>query len=260
MNRWSYVWITWLVSFSGFAHSKALFSQPHMKDGCTAHLYDVEHTSEDSSDAMTPMLHLQPDNDQWQRRAFRLVQLMNSIWAGENERGHFQFKSTYFSVDTVDESVKRACDTVYHPRALQPALLLWQRNHDPAFTTMFSAWMDTWVDATARAERGKPAGVLPSAIHWPEGTIGGVGKNWWDPENHSTDPLYVFPSEMPLITPRLGAWKEVVLAGGLEGTQVSLTCVGHSTAVAKCKVSYCCWVHGRGWGRTPVMIDGSYSS
>ena len=34
--------------------------------------------------------------------------------------------------------------------------------------------MDTWVDAAERAERGKPAGIIPSAIHWPDGQAGGA--------------------------------------------------------------------------------------
>ena len=204
MWRW---WVPVLIGFSDpkinaaqERFSEALLNQKHMLGGYTNRVYDVEHTAEDSSDAMTPMLHLHPDGDQWKKRALRLVQLMKTLWAGENERGYFQFKSTYFSVDKVDESAKRACDTVYHPRALQPALLLWQRTQVPALTELFCNWMDTWVDAAARAERGKPAGVIPSAVHWPDGSIGGVGKNWWDPENHSRDPLYVFPSEMRQMT------------------------------------------------------------
>ena len=60
--------------------------------------------------------------------------------------------------------------------------------------------MDTWVRAAASADRGKPAGVIPSAIHWPDGNIGGLGDAWWDPENHSEDPLYVFPSAMSQMT------------------------------------------------------------
>jgi hypothetical protein len=60
--------------------------------------------------------------------------------------------------------------------------------------------MDTWVEASVRADRGKPAGIIPSAIHWPEGEIGGLGKNWWNPENHSPkSKLYVWPSAMSLM-------------------------------------------------------------
>ena len=204
------MWRWWVPILMGFQDpeieaaqakfSTALLGQKHMRRGYTEHVYDVEHTSEDSSDAMTPMLHLVPESEAWQGRALRLVELSKGVWMGRNERDQLQFKSTYFSVDKVDESAKRACDTVYHPRALQPALLLWQRTHDPELTGLFTDWMDTWVDAAARTERGKPAGVIPSAVHWPDGNIGGIGANWWDPENHSRDPLYVFPSAMSQMT------------------------------------------------------------
>jgi hypothetical protein len=180
--------------------SRALLDQEHMRGGYTRNVHDVEHTSEDSSDVLTPMLHLAPDSAEWARHSMRLVELSESLWMGRNARGLLQYKSTYFSVDSVDESAKRACDTVYHPRVLQPVSLLWQRSRDPMLTRLFSDWMDTWVDAAAREERGKPAGVIPSAIHWPDGAIGGVGEHWWDPENHDKDPLYVFPSAMSQMT------------------------------------------------------------
>ncbi len=180
--------------------SEAMMNQPHMRDGYTNRIYDVEHTAEDSADVLTPMMHLQPENSVWQARALRLADLFEHLWTGVNERGHLQFKSTYFSVDQVDLREDRACDTVYHPRAVQPTLLLWQRTGDARLGRLFSAWMDTWVDAAARAERGKPAGIVPSAIHWPAGNIGGVGPDWWDPQNHSEPGLYRWPSALSLMS------------------------------------------------------------
>jgi len=94
----------------------------------------------------------------------------------------------------IDQDPQRACDTVYHPRAVQPALLYWQRTGDQRLGALFTAWMDTWVEAAGRAGRGKPAGIIPSAIHWPDGAIGGLGKDWWDPRNHGEATLYEWPS------------------------------------------------------------------
>jgi len=200
MWRW---WVPVLIAFDDpkiteaqQRFSTALMNQEHMKGGYTNHMYDVEHTAEDSSDAVTPMMFLKPDDDAWSARALRLAGLMEELWTGTNDRGHLQFKSTYFSAAGVSEDPRKACDTVYHARAVQPALLYWQRTGDARMKRLFSAWMDTWVDAAARAERGKPAGIIPSAIHWPEGAAGGLGKTWWNPENHSSDPLYVWPSAM----------------------------------------------------------------
>ncbi|MCC6487945.1 MAG: hypothetical protein IT364_10635, partial [Candidatus Hydrogenedentes bacterium] len=207
MWRW---WVPVLIAFDDpkitgaqERFSRALLAQPHMGGGYTSHVYDVEHTSEDSSDVLTPMMLLQPASDEWRGRAVRLAELMETLWTGVNERGFLQFKSTYFSATEVDPSPQKACDTVYHPRAMQPTLLLWQRTGDERLGKLFAGWMNAWADAAAREERGKPAGIVPSAIHWPEGSIGGLGKDWWDPENHNNDPLYVFPSAMPLMTQTL---------------------------------------------------------
>jgi hypothetical protein len=180
--------------------SRALMNQPHMKQGYTTRMSDVEHTAEDSADAVTPMMHLDPADDLWRRYALRLSEFMEERWTARNERGFLQFKSTYFTAETVDTNPQRACDTVYHPRVVQPALLYWQRTGDKRLTRLFSAWMDTWVDAAARTERGKPAGIIPTAIHWPDGKIGGLGPDWWDPRNHGEYTLYLYPSAMSLMT------------------------------------------------------------
>ncbi len=204
MWRW---WVPVLIGFDSpkitraqARFSAALMAQPHMKPGYTTRMTDVEHTAEDSADVITPMMHLDPDNDLWRKRALRLTELMEVLWTGRNERGFLQFKSTYFTANKVDTNPKRACDTVYHPRAVQPTLLYWQRTGDANLTRLFAAWMDTWVDAAARTERGKPAGILPTAIHWPDGRVGGLGPDWWDPRNHGEYTLYLYPSAMSLMT------------------------------------------------------------
>jgi hypothetical protein len=204
MWRW---WVPVLIGFDGpkitqaqAGFSKALLNLPHMQQGYSSILTDVEHSAEDLADTLTPMMHLDPDNSSWRNRVLRLAELMETLWTGCNERGLLQFKSTYFTCDRVDPKPQRACDTVYHPRAVQPALLYWQRTGDARLTKLFRAWMDTWVDAAARNERGKPAGIIPTAIHWPDGSIGGLGPDWWDPQNHSEHTLYSFPSAMGQMT------------------------------------------------------------
>ncbi len=204
MWRW---WVPVLIGFESpkitqaqARFSRALMNQPHMKQGYTTRMSDVEHTAEDSADAVTPMMHLDPESDLWRQYALRLADFMEERWTARNERGFLQFKSTYFTAETVDTNPQRACDTVYHPRVIQPTLLYWQRTGDERLTKLFAAWMDTWVDAAARAERGKPPGIIPTAIHWPDGKIGGLGPDWWDPRNHGEYTLYLYPSAMGLMT------------------------------------------------------------
>jgi len=207
MWRW---WVPVLIGFESrkicdaqARFSGAMMAQAHMKLGYTNRMTDVEHTAEDSADVITPMMHVDPDNPLWLKRAVRMAELMKNLWTGRNKRGLLQFKSTYFTAERVDTNPQRACDTVYHPRAVQPALLYWQRTADKKLTGLFSEWMDTWVDAAARAERGKPGGIIPSAIHWPEGHAGGVGESWWDPRNHGEHTLYLWPSAMSMMTDTL---------------------------------------------------------
>ncbi len=203
MWRW---WMPALIAFDDpkitaaqARFSTALLAQDHMEGGYTDIMTDVEHTAEDGADAITPMMFLDPENPEWRDRSLRLVDLMANLWTGVNERGGLQYKSTYFTSDSVSTDPRKAADTVYHPRAVQPALLYWQRSGNPAMTALFSRWLDTWVDATARSERGKPAGIVPSALHWPEGIVGGFDPNWWDPGNHSERSLYTWPSAMGMM-------------------------------------------------------------
>ena len=207
MWRW---WVPVMLGFEsaniseaqGF-FSNALMGQEHMAGGYMSRMTDVEHSAEDSTDAILPMMHLDPDSELWQGRARRLAELMKTLWTGRNERGFLQFKSTYFTVDTVHEDTKKACDTPYHTRAIQPALVLWQRTGDEELGALFTDWMDTWVEATAREENGKPAGIIPAALHWPEGTVGGLSPDWWDPQNHGEPTLYEWPSSVGALTDAL---------------------------------------------------------
>lgn len=176
--------------------SEAVLGQPHMAKGYSASMSDVEHSAEDTGDTITPMLFLDADSPKWRGRALRVVELARESWLGRNQRGFLQFKSTFFDPDRVDTDARRACDTVYHPRVFQPALLHWQRSGDKQVGEVITRWMDTWVDAAARAENGKPAGIVPSAIHWPDGRVGGGVESWWKPQNDTTS-LYEWPSAMP---------------------------------------------------------------
>ena len=179
--------------------SNSILSEPHLRHGYTSHLSDVEHTAEDTGDSITPMIFLQPDNREWRRRALRIIELADQVWMAENRRGFLQFKSTWFNHEKVDTTPRRACDTVYHPRTFHPALIHWLRSGDETVGDLITRWMDTWVDATARAENGKPAGITPSAIHWPDGEVGGGVEPWWKPRNYRND-LYSWPSAMSLMT------------------------------------------------------------
>lgn len=207
------MWRVWLPVLIGFEDpeiagaqrrlAEGLFASERMSGGYSKVMRDVEHGAEDSGDTVTAMMHLVPDDPVWSRRARGIFALFRDLWTGRNERGQLMFKSTYFTAREVHRDPDLACDTVYHPRAVQPALLYWQRTRDEEMGGIFAEWMKTWVAAAVSDERGKPKGVLPSAIHWPDGAIGGTGARWWDPRNHDEPTLYRWPSAMSMMAQTL---------------------------------------------------------
>lgn len=200
------IWRHWTSVLLGFEYAPAteawraiadgIWALPRLAGGYTDVFTDVEHSSEDTADTLTPMLLL-GHAGVWAERADGLHALFEGSWSGTNERGFTQFQSTYFGSEGVSDLASRACDTAYHARALQPALLRWQRGGE---LPMLEAWLRTWVDAAAREERGKPAGVLPSAIHWPSGEVGGPGEDWWEPGCALNAGAFDWPSAMSGIT------------------------------------------------------------
>lgn len=207
------MWRWWTPLLVAFDHSPivdaqerlstGIFALPRLEQGYSSILTDVEHSSEDSSDAISAMLLARPEDPIWEARADRISTMARDRWMARNERGFLQFLSTYFTPDTVSTNRAYACDTVYHTRALQPVLHRWQTSGDSETGALITDWLDTWVDAAARAERDKPAGVLPSAIHWPSGEVGGPGSNWWEPGCAQNEGAFDFPSALSLLAEAL---------------------------------------------------------
>jgi DNA-binding beta-propeller fold protein YncE len=175
--------------------SRAALARPHLKQyGFLETLTDVEHAAEDTTDNLVPLVMLEPKEKKWPAWSSRIIDRMEQVWTGKNERGGRQFKAFYFSATEVTPKPERQLDVIANVAAVNPALLTWLRTRNPALGKPITEWLDTWVDATAREENGKPAGVLPASISWPDGGVGlrrddaqkhsavvGAAKNWWEP-------------------------------------------------------------------------------
>ena len=203
------MWRRWVPLLIGFqdteletAHrrlTEGIYELPRLAGGYSTVETDVEHSAEDSADSVTSMLYIEPENELWASRAFQLGDLMEDVWAAENDRGFWQFKSTYMTSSAVSSQTRYACDTPYHTRALQPLFLYWQRTNDPVAGERLIRWMDTWVDAALQTNRDKPAGVPPAAIAFPSGVTAGSSGPWYEPGCHITNDLFVYPRGMSLL-------------------------------------------------------------
>lgn len=185
------MWRWWSSVLLGFDHpkvreaqlkfSRAAVDRPHLVGGFNGAISDVEHAAEDTTDNLVPLIALEPDNQRWEKWALKLGDFMRDVWTGRNQRGQLQFKSFYFSATEVSLTPARALDVIADVGAMHPALLAWQKTGDAKLGAVLTDWLDTWVAATARAENGKPAGILPAAIRWPDGQAAGADGRWWEP-------------------------------------------------------------------------------
>ncbi|MFO1441556.1 MAG: hypothetical protein U1F81_24780 [Verrucomicrobiaceae bacterium] len=185
--------------------SRSAVTRPHLKGGFNTAVTDVEHAAEDTTDNLVPLMALEPENAKWTKWGLRLGDFMRDVWTGKNERGQMQFKSFYFSATETAPQPQRGYDVIANVGALHPALLAWQKTGDSKLGEQICAWLDTWVEATARAENGKPAGILPASIRWPDGAVAGASGNWWEPIKpggymHS---YYLWPSVITEMTDAL---------------------------------------------------------
>ncbi len=199
------MWRMWKSIMIGYEDPKTIEAQekltrvtldrPEMELGYTSRLTDVEHSSEETSDVITPMMHLHPENPEWANWVKKIFRLAKEKWSGYNEKGLLQFKSSYISSTEIDMAPHRTADTFYHFRLMQPILLYWQRTGDKEMGDWILEWLYTWTEAAMSSERGKPGGIIPTAIHWPDGRPGGINDQWWKPGNYSS-PIYDWPKRL----------------------------------------------------------------
>ncbi len=184
-----------VVTASEALHARGNLARPDLAGGYTSQLTDVEHTAEETADTLTPMQHLAGDDPEWATRTRRLLTLAETVWWGENARGQLQFKHIDFNHERVGPDATRAYDTGYHVRALQPVILLWQRTRDPALGAPLTRWLRSWAAAALSTDNGKPAGVVPAALHWPSGLVGSRARGWIGPAlaGDAMESLYSWP-------------------------------------------------------------------
>ena len=203
------MWRWWVPLLLGFDHEpwkaahlklgEGVFQLERLAGGYSSILTDVEHSGEDTGDTITPALLLDPESATWRRRALRLVDLAEAHWWAENDKGRRQFQSTYFTHERSSNAEGQACDTSYHVRALQPALLTWFQSGDSLLGRKLSDWLRTWALSVSEEGGGKPAGVLPAAIRFPSGNYNLADKDWWDPGCHYSGKTFRYPRALTLM-------------------------------------------------------------
>ncbi|MFC1734969.1 hypothetical protein ACFL1X_02565 [Candidatus Hydrogenedentota bacterium] len=140
---------------------------------------DAEHSAEWSGDTLGLMVQLQYGNPIWIERALKTAKLMKNLWMAPNDQGNLHFKANYFGALRTGGG-PQSNDSYINYRATRPAVMVHWYNENPAVGKIFTKWADGWVDAAMSTARGKPEGVIPAEVSWPEGIIGGINSpNWY---------------------------------------------------------------------------------
>ncbi|MHC4799319.1 MAG: hypothetical protein ACYTF1_22000, partial [Planctomycetota bacterium] len=142
-------------------------------------LSDVQHTAEPMSDSHPALIGLDYGNPVWIERCMATMRMMRDTFTAINKRGHRHFRSMWFSAKEISPEKKWASDVPCCGRATRPGLWLGWYQQNPEVVKFFREWMDAWTEDIMRAENGKPAGIMPTAITFEEDRIGGQSDKWW---------------------------------------------------------------------------------
>jgi len=152
-------------------------------NGYNQGIWDVQHSAEPTGDPAF-ITCIDYGNPLHVERGLQFMVLFRDLFTGINSHGHRHFKSIAMGASGIEEKPPFACDTHYHVRAAKPGLWAMWYTGLPEATELFTQWADAWYEDAMRTDRGKPKGVMPSAVAFETERIGGYGPdNDWKKTN-----------------------------------------------------------------------------
>lgn len=140
---------------------------------------DVEHSSEFISDTAPLMVLFSDDPEYVDRLKYSSDHFIN-LWTDFNDLGFRQFKSSWYSSTELEMEPPKNRDVAYNGRATKAVRYYAWKTGDEATLQALKEWMDGWIDASSRLEKGKPKYVFPASIEFPSGEFNGKEPTWYD--------------------------------------------------------------------------------
>ena len=138
---------------------------------------DVEHSSEFVSDTIPLMAFLRRDAE-WIGRLAWSHGHMRDLWTGRNAHGQLQFKSAWIGATEIISEPPRNRDLAMNTRATKAVRYYAALRNDPAVDALLLDWSRTWAAAAARTDKGKPAGLFPASLRFPDAAFNGDEPTW----------------------------------------------------------------------------------
>ncbi|HEX7070809.1 MAG TPA: glycoside hydrolase family 88 protein, partial [Rhodothermales bacterium] len=157
-----------------------VWSSDEMSDGYAADVSDVEHASEFVSDT-APALALYSDDPAHTDRLRPSARHFEELWTGITPGGRRHFKSAWFSASALETDPPKDRDVNYNARATKALRFLAHETGDAHVIDLLHEWSLAWAHAATRTDKGKPPGILPASIRFPDEAINGDEPTWYDP-------------------------------------------------------------------------------
>ncbi len=139
--------------------------------GYPGDLGDVEHNAEDVSDTQPLAMALNYGEPRFVERCLLTSSHIERRWTGLTAKNRRHFRSYYFSWDQIDSAPERAFDVQLSARAVKPALWAAWYTHEPTLLRVLEEWSEAWVAVAMESSGGKPPGVFPAGVHYPENAV-----------------------------------------------------------------------------------------
>jgi hypothetical protein len=151
--------------------------------GYSEPMADAEHTAEPTGNTLGMMMQLDYGNPNWIERSMKTGKLIRDLWTDYNEQGHRHFRANFMGATQVG-SGDRMNDSWINYRAVSPSSAVLAYNGNPTIAKLYTEIADAWVAAAMSTERGKPKGVIPAQVSFPDAILGGTNSPNWYTASH----------------------------------------------------------------------------
>jgi hypothetical protein len=158
-----------------------LWTSGVLKNGYSATVSDVEHSSEPTTDTLPLRAAIRPGEPEAISR-LRMVSACAANWIQRQPDGFWRFRSSWFNCGEADISPQRALDVHMNTRAMGPALWYAALSRDSKTIDLLRSWGESWVRAMSQSAAGKPAGLFPPVLKSADGSYLVGSSDWAKPD------------------------------------------------------------------------------
>lgn len=167
------------VSLTGWKRlADGVWTSGKIRDGYAKAVSDVEHASEFVSDT-APVMALFTDDPVYTDRLRPSARHFENLWTGITPAGHRLFKSAWFSSSALETEPPKNRDVSYNTRAVKAVRYLAWKTGEPHITDRLTEWAHAWASAAMRTDKGKPKGIMPASIRYPDEAFNGDEPTWY---------------------------------------------------------------------------------